>query len=261
MKTLRSGSSGSDVKRWQLFLIGQGYELGTADGKFGPRTEQATIAFQTKQKLTADGVVGNNTVAKAMLLGFEVVASDLPADNTLSPAWPPKPDFSPLVSTADRQRIFGKFTYTHRPIPGNPENIDINPMWSRHNIVRIEVPQLVGIKGAPKNGRIYVHKLVADQIVALWDAWEKADLLHLVLTWGGSYVPRLVRGGRSLSNHAFGTAFDINVAWNRLGTRPALIGQHGSVRSLVPIAHEHGLYWGGHFSRPDGMHFEVARVR
>ncbi|PYN75607.1 MAG: hypothetical protein DMD96_27450 [Candidatus Rokuibacteriota bacterium] len=31
--------------------------------------------------------------------------------------------------------------------------------------------------------------------------------------------------------------------------------------AAVPIAQEHGFYWGDHFSRCDGMHFEVARVR
>jgi hypothetical protein len=38
-------------------------------------------------------------------------------------------------------------------------------------------------------------------------------------------------------------------------------GKKGSVRELVPIANKHGIYRGGHFKgRPDGMHFEVARV-
>ena len=65
-----------------------------------------------------------------------------------------------------------------------------------------------------------------------------------------------------LSNHAFGTAFDINVPFNPLGARPALIGKQGSVRELVPIANEHGFFWGGHFGkRPDGMHFEVAVLK
>ncbi|HBA39063.1 MAG TPA: hypothetical protein DCZ05_04785 [Deltaproteobacteria bacterium] len=33
-----------------------------------------------------------------------------------------------------------------------------------------------------------------------------------------------------------------------------------SVHQLVQIAHRHSFYWGGHFSRRDGMHFEVARI-
>ena len=70
-----------------------------------------------------------------------------------------------------------------------------------------------------------------------------------------------MRGSRTtLSNYAWGTAFDINVPWNARGTVPALCGEKGSVRELVAIANEHGFYWGGHFSRRDGMHFEVARV-
>jgi hypothetical protein len=28
----------------------------------------------------------------------------------------------------------------------------------------------------------------------------------------------------------------------------------------VPVAHKFGFYWGGHFSRRDGMHFEIAKV-
>ena len=56
-------------------------------------------------------------------------------------------------------------------------------------------------------------------------------------------MPRFVRGSTtSLSNHAFGSAFDINVPFNRLGARPALVGQKGSVRRLVKTAHRHGFY-------------------
>jgi hypothetical protein len=46
-----------------------------------------------------------------------------------------------------------------------------------------------------------------------------------------------------------------------LGKRPALVSEKGSVRELVPIANKYGFYWGGHFnSRPDGMHFEAAKI-
>ena len=70
-----------------------------------------------------------------------------------------------------------------------------------------------------------------------------------------------VRGSRqTLSNHAFGSAFDINAAWNGLGVIPPLVGQKGSVRELVALANENGFYWGGHFPRRDGMHFEIAKI-
>jgi len=51
------------------------------------------------------------------------------------------------------------------------------------------------------------------------------------------------------------------VAWNERGHRPALVGDKGSVREFVPIAHKWRFWWGGHFSTPDGMHFEVAVLK
>jgi hypothetical protein len=120
------------------------------------------------------------------------------------------------------------------------------------------VPQLIPIKGT---ATVYFHKKGANQLVKLFKDWETAGLLYKVLTWDGAYNPRFVRGSKTvLSNHAFGTAFDINVNWNRLGAIPALVGQKGSVRELVQIANNNGFYWGGHFSRKDGMHFEIAKV-
>ena len=96
----------------------------------------------------------------------------------------------------------------------------------------------------------------------MWLQWEKEGLLDRILTFDGSFVPRFIRGSTStLSNHAFGTAFDINAQFNPLGQEPAEMGAKGCVRELVPIANRFGFAWGGHFKkRPDGMHFEVARI-
>ena len=81
----------------------------------------------------------------------------------------------------------------------------------------------------------------------LWQAWETAGLSERILTFEGSYNARFIRGSRTkLSNHPFGSAFDINARWNGLGAFPALEGQEGSVRELINIANEHGFFWGGH---------------
>ena len=60
---IRNGSSGSDVKTWQKYLISQGYDVGStgADGKFGANTLKATKAYQKANGLTVDGIVGANT--------------------------------------------------------------------------------------------------------------------------------------------------------------------------------------------------------
>jgi hypothetical protein len=38
-------------------------------------------------------------------------------------------------------------------------------------------------------------------------------------------------------------------------------GRREGLHELVPIAHKWGFWWGGHFTTPDGMHFEVAVVK
>jgi hypothetical protein len=242
-----------------MFLIGQGFHPGVADGEFGKATETATIEFQKHHSLDPDGAVGNQTLGAAMLLGFEMVTDDDPSPGGAN--FPPPPAFPPLVSNAERQRIFGKFAFIHKPLPANPENIVITGNWQRDNIVMVSIPQLAGVPGAPSDGRIAFHKLGANQLAALWTGWQRAKLLNRVLEWGGSFVPRFVRGSTTqLSNHSFGSAFDINMQFNRLSAEPARLGQKGCVRELVAIANDNGFYWGGHFTRRDGMHFEIAKI-
>lgn len=258
MRVLVHGCSGSDVKRWQLFLLGQGFKPLTVDGKFGARTREATRAFQARYRLDVDGKVGNQTLGRAMTLGFE--ALDYAAQETSG--YPAEPAFAPLTGLVARQKAFGKFSYVAAPQPDNREAIRVTDDWDDRSIVRVDVPQLAGVRGAPASGRIYFHVLAAAQLRALFAAWEAAGLMDRVLTWGGSYSARFIRGSTSvLSNHAFGSAFDINAAYNPLGAEPAYPGRKGCVFDLVPIAHRHGFYWGGHFrNRRDGMHFEVARI-
>jgi hypothetical protein len=193
-----------------------------------------------------------------MLLGFDAV-HDTEDTGEGGSNWPPPPSFRPLVGTRARQRLFGPLEFEHVPTASNPEAIRITNAWNRGNVVRLDIPQLGAIR---RGTRIWVHHLAADQMAALWQAWDDAGLLDRVKTWHGCYVPRLMRGSQtSLSNHAFGTAFDINYKWNRLGHQPALRGEEGSVRELVTIANDHGFYWGGHFRRrADGMHFEMAQL-
>ena len=259
MRTLRQGLKGKDVTAWQYFLRGQELYPYRADGDFGPQTHAATLEFQKAHSLDVDGIVGNKTYAAAMVLGFELVTND--DEGQRGPNWPPPPDFPPLVGQAARQAVFGKFKFHSAGYDGNPEAIVIEGTWAKDNIVKVEIPQLSTVKYAPRGRKIQIHALAQAPIEKLFRQWEKAKLMPLVLTWGGSWVPRFIRGSRTtLSNHAFGTAFDINVPWNYLGTQPALVGEKGSVRELVTIANDLGFYWGGHFSRKDGMHFELAKT-
>jgi D-alanyl-D-alanine carboxypeptidase len=133
--------------------------------------------------------------------------------------------------------------------------------WAQTNIVRVSIPvkRFLGRDGPLT---FEFHRLAAEQLVEMWLEWEKEGLLDHIVTFDGSYVPRFMRGSRTkLSNHAFGTAFDINAQFNALGAEPARMRERGCVRELVPIANKYGFFWGGHFQgRSDGMHFEVARL-
>jgi len=256
MQILKLNSKSEDVTKWQNFLVGKGIDVGGVDGIFGEDTLNATKKFQSVNGLNPDGTVGNKTIGKAMLLGFGLLEDN--SKNITSINWPSKPNFKPLVSNTERAKLFGKFTYEHKPIIGNYENIVVTDDWAKKNIVTVTVPQLGHVITSKK---ISFHQLGANQLKQLFIDWENANLLHLILAWNGSYVPRFIRGSNTiLSNHSFGTAFDINYEWNKLGAVPALVGQKGSVRQLVEIANKNGFYWGGHFSRLDGMHFELAKI-
>jgi peptidoglycan hydrolase-like protein with peptidoglycan-binding domain len=61
MEWLQTGSSGDDVKELQTKLTAKGFNTGTADGVFGPKTESAVRRYQEKQGLQVDGIAGPDT--------------------------------------------------------------------------------------------------------------------------------------------------------------------------------------------------------
>jgi hypothetical protein len=71
------------------------------------------------------------------------------------------------------------------------------------------VPQL---RKFVSSGKVKFHKVAAEGFQRFWAEVEKAGYLPLVLSWSGTWVPRVMTSDYSkLSNHAYGTAFDINV--------------------------------------------------
>lgn len=257
MQTLQIGSKGPLVEQWETFL--RGIDLLTekeVDNQYTEATAAATRRFQQTYHLGIDGKAGNQTVGYAMAhLGFEVFELS-------SPDFPPKPDDAKPLNFEGRQRLLGTITFTPAPVPGNPEAIRITNDWQKHHLGSVTVPQLKGVYGAPASGTISFNKAAIPQLVALFQDWQKQGLLDRVLSWGGSFAPRFIRGSRTtLSNHAHASAFDINVPWNPLGARGALIGEKGTTRDLALTAYRHGFYYGGWFRpRNDPMHFEVFKI-
>ena len=88
-KSLQKGFTGSDaVRAVQKRLKELGYYKGSADGDFGPATEEAVIAFQKANGLTADGKVGEKTLAK---MNAKNVVSAKEANATTAPKNTAKP--------------------------------------------------------------------------------------------------------------------------------------------------------------------------
>jgi peptidoglycan hydrolase-like protein with peptidoglycan-binding domain len=54
------GDNGSGVKQIQTALVAHGFKV-TVDGKFGPKTQTAVIAFQKSVGIKQDGIVGPAT--------------------------------------------------------------------------------------------------------------------------------------------------------------------------------------------------------
>lgn len=72
---IRQGSTGGEVKEVQRRLKLWGYYKGSVDGVFGAGTRSAVIAFQKKNGLPADGVVGKATYkALGMTKSYQILA-------------------------------------------------------------------------------------------------------------------------------------------------------------------------------------------
>jgi hypothetical protein len=111
---------------------------------------------------------------------------------------------------------------------------------------------------APGGAKFQVAATVAEKFQGLVNDLE-ANGYRLDPATSGGYNKRFIAGTHTPSNHAFGTAIDINWAKNPQG---------GSASDIPPdlarkLAAKHGLVWGGDWSGKtrDPMHFEVPRPR
>ncbi|MGW1513510.1 GH25 family lysozyme [Streptomyces sp. NPDC002394] len=83
IRTVRPGSSGEAVKAAQAQLAGYGHTI-KIDGAFGPATTSAVKAFQTRNRLDADGVVGPDTWHK--LVAGTTTHTPAPAPSAPAPS-------------------------------------------------------------------------------------------------------------------------------------------------------------------------------
>ena len=140
--------------------------------------------------------------------------------------------------------------------------LDMSDEWEAANIVKVNVPQLRGVDDGTSggsNGVIRFHRRGAVQLQKAFEEIEAAGLKSKLLSFAGSYYPRMIRGStRTPSEHSFGTALDLNAGWNGLGLTPARVGEKGDLHAIAAIFKKWGFEWGGDWEkRPDGMHFQI----
>ncbi len=94
---------------------------------------------------------------------------------------------------------------------------------------------------------LWFHEQVEALNVSPWDDW--------------GYARRLIRGSSATwSNHASGTAVDLNATVHPLGVRNTFSERHyAAIRARLRGRYAETIAWGAEWrSRPDEMHYEIA---
>ncbi len=127
--------------------------------------------------------------------------------------------------------------------------IVIDPAWVQRYIRTVELPGIATTR---------CHEIIIPQLLAALDEIRAIGLYDHFKPeqFGGCWVARHIDWDPSkpLSNHAWGTAIDFNTHDNWLGEEPQM-----DMR-IVEVFEKWGFEWGGHWRRPDGMHFELERI-
>jgi len=147
-----------------------------------------------------------------------------------------------VLPTALVKEMFGDFQIKER----DGTWITIDQTWKNENIETKRVPIL---------GRITCHRLMWEPLVGVLnqiieEGLESGLSREQFISSGGCYAPRRISrfdSGGSISRHAWGIAIDINT---RTGYKPR----------IVEIFNDWGYAWGGTWTSPDAMHFELRSL-
>lgn len=127
------------------------------------------------------------------------------------------------------------------------------PPEKESNMILWDVPPLLELGVIPN--KLYCNK---DMVVPLTRAFGniiECGVLDQLKTWDGCFNIRKMKGStKEPSLHSWGVAIDINAAWNGYNKKPTMS------KELVLCFTNAGFTWGGKWSKPDGMHFQLAKI-
>jgi len=126
-----------------------------------------------------------------------------------------------------------------------------NPIIEK-DMVLWDVPVVLEIGVIPK--RIYCNKRLIQPLTNAFAALIKTGSIKELKTWDGCFNIRKKKGGQTASLHSWGLAIDVNASWNQFGCVPNLSPK------FVKCFTDNGFDWGGTWSKPDGMHFQLKDI-
>ncbi len=157
------------------------------------------------------------------------------------------PTIDSVLNQAELKTVYGEFI-----VRRDRGRLESDPAWVKRNVIDHEYPVI---------GRVACHRSMVEPLDAVMREIVAAGLQSLINVAdtklaGGCFSAREIRtptgtSGRNLSRHAWAAAIDLNPSQNRFGSKPTMD------QRLVYVFRRHGFAWGGTWSIPDGMHFEL----
>ena len=150
-----------------------------------------------------------------------------------------KPNKNWVLPTALVKKYFGDFQIKEK----DGTWIIVEPAWRNANIERKNMP----IIGRATCNKIMWEPLLGALNQVIEEGFENTLSKDEFQKSGGCYAPRRINrfnAGGAISRHAWGIAIDINV---KSGYHPR----------VVQIFNQWGFAWGGTWTSPDEMHFEL----
>ena len=253
-RTIRRGSKGDDVRRWQAFLLMDGYRIGLADGNFGRKTENATKQYQIKKGLKGDGIVGPSTW-KFVPENFIPVLPAIPVDKPSTFTTPEKP--STIVKPSNLtwpKQDYKSMTNFYGPVGENQTKLSLPyPMklaWDANIVLN----------------KITCHKKCTEAFYNIFErtlkAYGQKDITKLKLDlFGGCLNVRRMRGGSAWSIHSWGAAVDLDPDRNQLkwDKDKAAFGKK-EYDEFWNIVESEGAVSLGRTRNFDWMHFQFAKL-
>ena len=144
-----------------------------------------------------------------------------------------------VLPTALVKEMFGDFQIKER----DGVWITTEPEWREENIQNKRMP----ILGITRCHRLMWEPLEGALNQILEEGLEEYLIIEEWRSSGGCYAPRRINrfdAGGSISRHAWGIAIDINT-------------KSGYPPRVVEIFNDWGFAWGGTWTSPDEMHFEL----